>query len=96
MSFLTSTSNQGPGRVRVAMAGNVCFPQWRRFSRLPEGFAAPSDALFVAAMFAGLIVYLSLATALLACGMACHAVGRFCHALRLRTLAAVSLCRAAV
>ncbi|MDB5652517.1 MAG: hypothetical protein JWQ94_130 [Tardiphaga sp.] len=58
------------------MSGNVYFPQWRRFSRLPDGFAAPADAVFTTVMLIGLVLYLSLTMVVLACGLGWYALGR--------------------
>ncbi|MDB5618627.1 hypothetical protein [Tardiphaga sp.] len=83
-------------RGDVAVSGNVYFPRWGQFSRQPDGYAAPADAVFVAAMLGGLVLYLALATVVAACGMACHALGRSLHALGRSDVDAVSLRRTAV
>jgi hypothetical protein len=72
-------------RSHVAVSGNVYFPQWPRLSRLPGGFAAPSDRMFVAAMFVGLGLYLALAIVVLLVGVAWYALGRCSNVLHLRT-----------
>jgi len=90
MSF---TSSNRPMQGDVAVSGNVYFPAWRRSSRLPDGYPAPADRAFVAAMFAGLALYLLLSVAMLACGMAWYALGRVGQALGLKGGTGVSLRR---
>jgi hypothetical protein len=84
MSFSTSDrwSNRPLKPGGVAVAGNVLFPQWRRFSRLPDGFVSPGDATFVATMLVGLVLYFSVAAAALTCGMACYRLGQTARAWR--------------
>ena len=57
------------------VSGNIYFPQWR-FAPPMDGIPAPTDAMFVVAMCAGLVMYLSLAVTVLSCGMLWHALGR--------------------
>ncbi len=92
---MSLSASDGPIRSQVAVSGNVYFPQWPPFLRLPDGFAAPGGTLFVAAMFFGLTLYLSLAVIVLAVGVGWHALGRSWNALRRSALGAAVLGRGA-
>jgi hypothetical protein len=77
----------------VAVKGNVYFPQWPRHSRLPDGFEAPSDSMFIAAMFVGVVLYLALAIVVLSVGMVWYTLGHCAKALRVETLRAAAVGR---